>query len=370
MPIAVVPQHTHSAAGVDQELTENSVVKAAVWNAEDPHSDLSAIVILHEAVRVGDLRELAGSASTEIHFAVPLDSPPRRGRRALSALFRSIDGHGHVAGIDAPVAAFANSLHLNPNYDSDRPLRVVSIGHSDGCSMVVGHAGERRLVAIGLVDGPDDIERWTHKAARFSQLPLSIEVPSRWSSTLSRVGSVTTHGLTRARRAEFDALFGSLTVHHSSDGVLDGLTRLETLCDWSACWPTTRVHLGLGWTRQPGPIRADVEEHVVRLRSGAHIRFSDDGGRPVAVRAGSLLAPGCVIPEGLGAAPRLRLIDDGQLLMVGPPPSRPLAMKLSWPIPGSGRNYVGIRSASESGVELIEPLVGERVHATVEASPR
>ncbi len=367
MPIAVVPLRHDSDASGNQELTENSLVNAAVWSADDPHSDLSDIVIVHEAVRIGDLADLAGTASTDIRCALGLDSPPRRRRRALSAL-RSIDRLGRVVGVEAPVAAFANSWHLNPNHDSERPLRIVSIGHRNACGMVIGHTGERQLVAIGPVDGPEHIEKWTRAAARFSQTPLSIDVPSRWPSILSRVGSVITHGLTPTHCADFDSLFGPLVVHHQSDGILDGLTRLGSLAEWSACWPTTRVHLGRGWKRQPGPLRAQVEEHVARIRAGAQIRFSDDGGRPVPVRAGSILAQGCVIPDRLGTQPRLQLIDNGHLLMSGPPGVRPLAMELSWPIPASGRNYVDVRSASRSVVELAEPFFGEQVDTARPAS--
>ncbi|MFW2383395.1 MAG: hypothetical protein ACN4GZ_16695 [Acidimicrobiales bacterium] len=353
MSIAVVPQRTVSAADQAEELIENGLVTAAIWNSDDPHSDLSDISIVHQGVKICDLPGLTGAASADVRCALHLDSPPRSRRRTISML-RSVDGLTEVIGIDRPIAAFANSWHQNPHRDPSRPLHIVVTSRRTGGALVVGHTDQRRLVAVGVFDGPDRIRTITETAARFSQRPLSIDVPMRWSSTLSRVGAVVTYALSSSVRAEIDELFGSLVLHHDSDGVLPGLTRMRSLRSWSACWPTTRIHLGPGWTRQPGPLRGRVEEHLARLRAGAEIGFADSCGRPLPVRAGSISARGCVIPEWLGTQPRLRLLDDGRLILLGSPQSRALAMEVAWPIPASGREYVEVRAAGPTGIQLTD----------------
>jgi hypothetical protein len=357
MTIAVVPT---GEDGRDVDLSADSLVTAAIWDADDLHSDLSDISIVHQGVRIGDLPKLTGAASTDLRCALGLDYPSRWRRRALSVL-QSVEGVGDVVGVDEPIAAFANSWHQHPTNDQGRPLQIVASAHQKSCTMIVGHTGQQRLVSVGLFEGTQDIREITENGARFSQQHLSIDVPLRWPSTLGTVGRVVTYGLGLARRKEFDDLFGSLVLHHDADGVLDGLTRMNRLARWSACWPTTRMQLGSGWTRQPGPLRARLEEHIVRLRPGTEIQFSDTGGRRVPVRAGSVSAHGCVIPDHLGTQPRLQLLDDGRVFLLGPTDTDQVAMKFAWPIPASGRDFIEVRSAGRAGVELADPHVEDPI---------
>ncbi|MBT8240316.1 MAG: hypothetical protein KJN63_03735 [Acidimicrobiia bacterium] len=364
MTIAVTPQRDDGGDGSEPELTEDSVVTAAIWNADDSHSSLSDISIVHQGVRICDLPALAGTAGTDLRCALGLDWPPRWRRRALSVL-RSVEGVSDVIGVDQPVAAFANGWHQDPTSDPDRPLQIVAVAHQHPRTMVVGHTGQHSLVSVGPFEGPDEIRAITENGARSSQQHLSIEVPLRWASTLGTVGRVITYGLDLTSRNEFDDLFGPLVVHHDTDGVLDGLTRMNSLRMWSACWPTNQIRLGSGWTRQPGPLRSRLEEHMVRLRPGAEIQFSDTEGRLVPVRAGSVSAHGCVIPDHLGTQPRLQLLDDGRIFLFGPDDTDPLAMKIVWPIPASGRNCIEVRAAGRAGVELVDPVVEGLVGADV-----
>jgi hypothetical protein len=121
------------------------------------------------------------------------------------------------------------------------------------------------------------------------------------------------------------------------------------------------MQLGSGWTRQPGPLRGRLEEHIVRLRPGTEIQFSDTDGRLVPVRAGSVSAHGCIIPDRLGTQLRLQMLDDGRVFLVGPTDRDPLAMKVAWPIPASGRDFIAVRSAGRAGVELADPCVEDLV---------
>ncbi len=356
MSIAVVPHRVEENGGTEHELTGDSLVTAAVWNAEDAHSDLSDISVVHQGVRIADLPELVGTTSGDVRCALRLDSP-RRSRRNAVSLFQSLEGLGHVTGVDEPIAAFANNWYHDRTHDPDRPLRIVAVARRESCTLVVGHTGRQRLVAVGLATTPEHIRKLAETGARYSQEPLSIDVPLRWHSTLSAVGSVATFGLDPGRRNEFDNLFGPLVSHKDFLGILHGLTRMSSLASWAACWPTVRVQLGSGWTRQPGPLRDRVEEHVARLRPGADILFSDSDGRLLPVRAGSVTAQGCVIPHRLGTQPRLQFIDDGRLFLWGPTNTHPLAMAISWPIPASGATSIEVRSAGPSGVELADPFV-------------
>ncbi len=354
MALAVSP---NASGGIEADTP----LSAAVWNANDSHSDLSDLLVVHEAVRFPDLAELAGSEGNEVRCALDLSASPRERRRCLSVL-SGVDGLANVTGIEAPVAVFASVWSANPTSTLGQPLRIVALERHGICSMLVANTVLRRILSVGIVESADDLEELTHKAVIASSM-LSGEVTVNsdlpWAQTLAHVESVHTVALRGSIEELFTSRFGSLVQPEiANHAVLYGLTRIETLHDWTTTWPTTRIHLGDGWTRQPGPLRDDVEEHLTRLRPDASLRFSDSATGAIGVQAGSVSASGCVIPERLGTQPRLRLVDDGRLLLLGPSGTRPLALELHWPILASRPSYhIELRSASAVGVELTDPRI-------------
>ncbi len=355
MRVAVVPN------------TENDRCSAAVWNDDSAtensagHADPSDIVVLHEDVELDELARMVGPGGAQVHCALALSASPRQRRQLLQRL-ADTQGFSQVTAIESPVAALAHTLSMPPATDDvifEGPvLQVVAVADGCDCGVVVANTSTRTLGAISLVAGRDDLESTVSKGLR-GPLNGSIATTGPWSTLRRSVGTVTTVGLSAAQRALFDDTFGPGVDHRQNveATVRDGLVQLWKLAPWTALWPTTRVHLGHGWTRQPGPLRGGFEEHITRLRSGATVRFSSVVGQPVPVRAGSVSATGCSIPDRLGTQPRLRLVDDGRLLMYGPSGVRPFAAQLEWPIPGSGRGHVSIRSASSASIELADPEI-------------
>jgi hypothetical protein len=355
VPIAALPISVPS--GSDDDL----MVAAAVWPGESSHGTPSDIMVVHEAVSVSQLQSLAPGELGDVRCALPMALPPRARRRVLSIL-SSLDGVSVTIALDAPIAAFAHSVsklgRSRPLTDRAPSLHVVALAQPDGAaSVIVGDLISRQLVAIGqIVDPASAMSILTRAQGPLQSRPSAAH--SYWTRRRPRtVRSMVGYGLDADITALFNETFGCNLVeapNSAADAVLAGLAQLGELSGWSATWPTAKLHLGKGWTRQAGPLRADIEEYSARLRPDAGIRFSDETGAAIPVVAGSVRARGCVIPVRLGNRPRLRLVDDGQLLMFGPVGTRPLAAKLGWPIPGSGDSALTIR-ATGAAVELLEP---------------
>ena len=343
-------------------------------NDPDSHLTQSDISVVHEAITPTEIRSVGPGEAEDVRLALPLSLPARVRRHLLRGLAATA-GVTVTTVVDAPIAVLANHLHIiatnAPDPDAiiaPRPgtstrLHVLLTGQSNGSiSMVVADLTNSRLMAIGSVTTAEEIRglvsRARHLAPRNGSEELELYPHASWAEVAPSVHLVIGHSLTDGQSHLVKDIFGPqifVPAHLSGDlAALTGLAHLNQLARWSAPWPTARVHLGSGWTRQPGPLRSDAEEHLTRIRAGGDLRFSDLSGQPLSLRAGSVRAAGCVLPERLGSQPRLRLVDDGRLLLFGPAGSRPLAARLRWPIPGSGNRTIGIEAVSGAGVELLD----------------
>ncbi len=343
-------------------------------NDPDSHPVQSDISVVHEAITPTEIRSVGPGEADDVRLTLPLSLPARVRRHLLRGLAATA-GVTVTTVVDAPIAVLANHLQIiatnAPDPDAiiaPRPgtstrLHVLLTGQGNGSiSMVVADLTNRRLMAIGSVTTAAEIRglvgRSRHLVPRNGSEELELYPHASWAEVAPSVHLVIGHSLTDDQSHLVRDIFGPQTfvpAHLSGDlAALTGLAHLHQLARWSAPWPTARVHLGSGWTRQPGPLRSDAEEHLTRIRAGGDLRFSDFSGQPLRLRAGSVRAAGCVLPERLGSQPRLRLVDDGRLLLFGPAGSRPLAARLRWPIPGSGNRTIGLEALSGAGVELLD----------------
>ncbi|NNF53368.1 MAG: hypothetical protein HKN03_02890 [Acidimicrobiales bacterium] len=372
MPIGVIPSRFTSASPV--------LVAVSVWTQDPPLSDpdshivQSDISVVHEAIAPTDICSVGPGEAGDVRLALPL-SIPARVRRQLLRRLGATEGVTVTTVVDAPIAVLANHIHglATGALDHDaigapRPgtssrLHVVLVGQSNGTiSMVVADLTNRRLVAIGSVTTAEEIRglvcRGRRPGPREDSEDVDLFPHASWAEVAPSVHLVVGHSLTDGQSHLVRDIFGPQTFVTARLGgdlaALSGLAHLHQLAQWDAPWPTARVHLGTGWTRQPGPLRSDAEEHLTRIRAGGDLRFSDFSGQPLRLRAGSVRAAGCVLPDRLGSQPRLRLVDDGRLLLFGPAGSRPLAARLRWPIPGSGNQTIGIEAVGDAGVELLD----------------
>lgn len=375
------------------------MVAVSVWTASshliDPnnHPIQSDISVVHEAITPSEICEVGPGEAGDVRLALPLSLPARVRRHLLRGL-ATTDGVTVTTVVDAPIAVLANHIHniTTNGLDADtlvapRPeahLHVLLSGQRNGSiSMVVADVTNRRLVAIGSVTKAEEIRSLVTRARRSPPRGYADDVDlhphATWAEAAPSVHVVVGHSLTEDQSHLVSDIFGPQTflpARLSGElAALGGLAHLHGLAKWDAPWPTARVHLGSGWTRQPGPLRSDAEEHLTRIRAGGELRFSDFAGKPLSLRAGSVRAGGCVLPERLGSQPRLRLVDDGRLLLFGPAGSRPLAARLHWPIPGSGNRTIGIEAVGAAGVELLdaesvlkEPTVGYPPATAADAS--
>lgn len=338
-----------------------------VWvqSTLDSSSDRPPMVI-HRNVGLGDLAGLAGAEGTDLRCALPLDMSPRIRRRVLAEIERT-DGITLTAAVEAPVAAFA-ALPPGPTarlVPSGGPqLHAVVLGQPGGSiSILVADRISAQLTGAGVVQDHVAARQLLRRAFLACLVTSGFDEDSEAFEELveDHYASVTAYQLDGAGSDLVDHAFGHVPVERrplrSVDACLLGLSRLSRLAFWTTTWPTGRVHLGSGWTRHAGPLEGDGETHLVRLRTDRVLRFSDSTGEPVPVRAGSVRAWGCHVPERLGAQPRLQILDDGRILIHGPAGVAPLAARLQWPIPGSGSTDLAISSAGRLGLELIDPSV-------------
>lgn len=361
MAVGVVVSSTEDehAAG-DLHLT------AAVW-ADSSALQERPVMVVHRDLEPGDLADLAGTEGPDVRCALTLGLAPQTRRRLLASLER-LSGTGLTAVVDAPVAAFAASPP-GPRARAVPPagpqLHVIALGQPDGqVSLLIADRVSAQLAAIGLVRDATGAQALMRRAL-LACTPRAPSQPGPHTPDRAleeRFSSVTAYELNGSGAELLSNAFGRVPVEQRTPRIEDtcllGLARLPRLAAWTATWPTGRLHVGDGWTRQAGPLRSDRETHLIHLRSDNAIRFSNPAGRALPIQAGSIRAAGCVIPSRLGTRPQLELCDDGRLLVHGHRGVEPLEVRLRWPIPGSGALALGITGAAGAGVELLDPSLG------------
>jgi hypothetical protein len=283
--------------------------------------------------------------------AVPVALGPT-GRRIL------LDGLSSVA-IDAkakdlierPIAALAEWLSDREKVGGDPPTEPVAVIDNDGgeISVLVADTKEKKLLAIAPVSlGPlDKTEDVVHRikavldrgAARLADAgPLRND---DWTSVSASFGHVVLSG-SGAEHPTFQNLITGLlpaapiaarSSVKAAHAVVAGLTALEKLADWTCCWPTGQILLDGESIRRAGPLVKSHEEMEIHSTTRSHLSFADADGNRSSIQVSTVLATGVWIPQALGSVPKMRLLDDGRVLLLGAPGVRPLSFVVHWPIP-------------------------------------
>ncbi len=155
---------------------------------------------------------------------------------------------------------------------------------------------------------------------------------------------------------------GSVTVVGDETAPVLGLLHLDVFASWSACWPTLAitlddVTLSTGYTY----LRAGPTQHAEdAVLAGATASLGlARAGQAVDLVAGSARGQAIQLPTDLGLSPRLRVFDDGRLLVLGAQGSRPVSFRVVWPAPTNSVHEVRIEAIGRRPVVLRSPDVSD-----------
>lgn len=229
---------------------------------------------------------------------------------------------------------------------------------ADRLRQVLGHFGARQSGQT-LIRNPD--------ADRVAALIPQVLVTGRGSGH-SRCTELIRRVLPAA------AIVSDPVVPAADQTVAFGLLSLDTLRGWRIGYPTVDLCLGHDPIRFAGPIRPDTtavttlgpdvdaaavesqdpdateataiplareiddalhEDLPIQPHAGAVLRLVDHNRRPHSLRVGPKRGEAIVLPHDLGPSPRLRLLSDGRLLILGPLGTRPWSAVVHWPPPRS-----------------------------------
>ncbi len=135
-----------------------------------------------------------------------------------------------------------------------------------------------------------------------------------------------------------------------------GLLHLDVFETWSASWPTldltlNEVSLAVGYSGLRAGTTHHSDDAPLEVAGAGHLGLAREG-HPVAVVAGSVHGEAIELPADLGPAPRLRVFDDGRLLVLGAHGSRPVSLRVLWPSPTSPVGEVHIEAVGRRPLVL------------------
>ena len=138
-----------------------------------------------------------------------------------------------------------------------------------------------------------------------------------------------------------------------------GLLHLDVFNTWSASWPTldltlNEVSLAVSYSGLRAGTIHHSDDAPLTAAGGGHIGLAREG-HPVALVAGSVHGEGIELPADLGLAPRLRVFDDGRLLVLGAHGSRPVSLRVLWPSPTSPVGEVHVEAVGRRPLVLSAP---------------
>ncbi len=283
--------------------------------------------------------------------------------------------------IDRPIAGLAGWLASAYNADSVPRGICLTVDNDGGqLSAAAADLDQRRLLfSVPLSIGPDDdiaeveirFRLLVDEAHRLRSTSV-IDEATVADSTQKPIEHVILTG-SAAQRPEFlqlvervlpeTTMLGVRSKNDQAHTVVFGLLNLDTLSNFSACWPTGTIYLNDAPVRTPGPVQGD--DITLLSPAGARLSFSGPQGRPLEVEVGSIRSAGVVLPTELGLTPRLRVLSDGRILVLGREGVRPLSMRVRWPVPSISAETLPVEAVGRRPLQLTEPRVALRRRATV-----
>ncbi len=335
--------------GIPKRFTEALIYTAG-------YEDEIAEAITADAAQALKLALNDAASTEEISGRIVASIPVALGPTGRAILLKGLADQGLVVQpgdvVERPIAALAEWLSDRHKIGGDSPTEPVAVIDNDGgeISVLVADTAKKRLLAIAPVSqGPADdtslvIDRLKAILSRGAGMlePAGTLRQDEWTAVSAAYGHVVLSG-SGAEHPQFQNLVTGLlpatpiaarSTVKAGQAVIAGLTELRQINDWTCSWPTGHLMVDGKSIRPPGPLTAKHEEIEVKSTSRSHVSLADAKGARSNIQVSSVTATGVWIPQALGSVPKMRLLDDGRVLMLGAPGVRPLSFKVSWPVPG------------------------------------
>ena len=275
--------------------------------------------------------------------------------------------------VDRPIAALAGWLAGATAETRTGLVGLIDNDHGQlsFCAADLDH--ERLLVSVPLshdaLDDPEDVRiRLADALDRVARLaagdvdeprvltdgPAHSGIPKVLLSG-TRTDDVRLQALADLVLGQPSPTVGSVTVVGDETSAVLGLLHLDVFASWSACWPTLAitlddVALSAGYTcLRAGPMQHADDAVLAGAAAGLGLARA---GQAVALVAGSARGQAIELPTDLGLSPRLRVFDDGRLLVLGDQGSRPVSFRVVWPAPTNAVHEVRIEAIGRRPVLL------------------
>lgn len=339
----------------------------------DQSAAISFVALVASQIARGvpaSLPDLPPETDTSIRsIAVPASFGPQ-GRNAVVAGFaRSGVDIAPQNVIDRPVAALAGWFAHREQISGRSPRDPVLLLDNDGgeLSAVVADPVTRRLLlCMPLSSGPEDNPAWVVERLR-EVISAAAALMHReglvqnddWPSISAKLPQVVVTGSGHNHPA-IAALIHSLLpaadvmpdplISDPAHCVVLGLQHLDVFEGWRACWPTSDIRIADMVIVEQGQVIARQDQSY-GVCPGANIEFGT-AEHALTLRAGSVRSAGLVVPSALGSFPLVKVLSDGRLLILGDHGSKPLAVQLSWPTPGSTNRELKVHTISRRAAVL------------------
>ena len=372
--------------GHPRRFTEALIATAGYDNDVAHQLTDQACAVLHRA-----LDESTGES--ERHERIVVAVPVALGPTGRQILLDGLSSVGICAKasdlIERPIAALAEWLSDREKVGGDPPTEPVAVIDNDGgeISILVADTKEKKLltiapVSLGPLDKSDDVVHRIKAVLNRGAARLADTEPlhdDAWTSVSAAFGHVVLSG-SGAEHPTFQNIVTGLlpaapiaarSSVKAAQAVIAGLTSLEKLAGWTCCWPTGQILLDAESLRQAGPLVESYEEMEIHSTTRSHLSFADADGNRANIQVSSVLATGVWIPQALGSVPKMRLLDDGRVLLLGAPGVRPLSFVVHWPVPGRTSSQTLNRAVSVSplgrrALGLVSPRVDRTRQAKAE----
>lgn len=291
--------------------------------------------------------------------------------------------------VQRPIAALAEWLADREKVGGDPPTEPVAVIDNDGgeISVLVADTLRKRLLAIAPVSlGPDDntsevLNRMKTVLSRGAAMlqPIGTLRQDDWTSVSATFGHIVLSGSGAEHPYFQDLVTGMLPAApiaarssvKATQAVIAGLTELYLINDWTCSWPTGHILVDGRSVRSAGPLVDTHEELVISSTSRSHISIADADGNRSNIQVSSVIATGVWIPQALGSVPKMRLLDDGRVLLLGAPGVRPLSFVVHWPVPGRTQaetlaKAISVSPLGRRALGLVSPRISRARQATAE----
>ncbi len=326
------------------------------------------------------------SGNEHVRVAVPTSFGPQCRADVVRGLQRGGISVDVDDLIDRPVAAAAGWLAHRSAVSTtpiDGPVLVVD-NDAGELSALVFDPPTRRLLALsplsmGGSDDPSDVAARLHDligvAARLTHPADEMIRDDSLTASAARISHVVLTGNGAAAPQLIKLIDETLPLASRAPDpvtpaeycVVTGLGCLDEFASWITCWPTLDLSCdGTVIHRGPQAINANDDEHLVPNTS--NLQLVGRGGATVTISAGSVRGSGISVPAALAEHLRIKVLDDGRVLLLGPTGTVPLALRFGWPCPGTPAEAVAIRSIGRRAVTLADGRVADNLRASAVAA--